>query len=85
MQRTDHVVAKCARGKARVEANGYSIGEASNAVSGAFRNNPKGKHRAGRHAALPLACVEQPRRARGALRGIPARCLRDRPLHENTP
>ena len=58
MQRTDHVVAKCARGKARVEANGYSIGEASNAVSGSFRNNPKGKHWAERRAVLPFACVE---------------------------
>jgi hypothetical protein len=54
----DPVVAKCARDKARAEANGRSIGEASNAVSGAFRDNPKGKHCAGRRAALPLACVE---------------------------
>ena len=58
IQRADHVVAKCARDKARAEANGYSIGEASNAGSGAFRNNPEGKHRAGRRVALPLACVE---------------------------
>jgi hypothetical protein len=54
----DHVVAKYARDKARADANGCSIGEVSNAVSGAFRNNPEGKRRAGRIAALPLACVE---------------------------
>ena len=54
------------RDKARRDANGYSIGELSNAGSAKIRGNPKGKLLAVPRAVLPLAGVEQPCNARDA-------------------
>jgi len=51
-------VAKSVDCKARVAANGHSLGKTRNAAAGAFGRNPKGTGLSGRMAALRRLVVE---------------------------